>query len=911
MASKQIHHHQGDRQPDRNSQQMRSAARPSPTETPLTIAKMTPGTMIDNVRRATPAESALQTPPRVFLQPKLAIGEPGDKYEQEADRMAKEVVQSIHAPVENNGNTLQRQGQSKIPFDATGDRFAPTEIETETLQSQTEAYQQIWGDVLQARGELGGTVNDNFEGELNHAKSGGKPLESKMQDRMGEAFGADFSRVKIHTDSQSHKLNQSIQAKAFTTGKDIFFKAGEYQPESKSGQELIAHELTHVVQQNGSAIQKKEGRETESNESLADSIQRQSEPTIQRFWDATTHVKLPKVAKNIQNAPIYQYTDSGGTRVILNSQSKPVTTYAQEYEMTCDNYVFNAYYTFKPLNSAEWYCIHQHHVTFDSFEVLEIYNSRIEWETTLSLPTEADTILSNEELEQLKEKFLKLGDNKQQFIENVIDSKTGDELKYRLKGYLENGDSLDKPTIDHYANQKIQQAQLAARNLEWETLDITNIGNAQTNYSQLSTGDAKKFRIAIYDAKRSSEAQVTAAVTALHNNRPIGEISSAIASKAREEEWPDLDVGGLPLSSSELAGQARDKYLALNDTEAQKVKLILANLATNEDKATAIAHFVNETKELDTILKESHAVVESSRREGKWNSFNFQLGGSISNNEKMELAKTKYLALKDKQIRIVDVILKEKQKQGTENTVLWALTGVSNDQKFKEKIANQFQNNAIETIKNRIETTYAIELKNDWKLTELEDIEMALQRFQYLLGDLRKVDIGEQSLKEVIRAGQNPDKETQGLTVENQKIYMYNKAHEVKDFVKVTDLPTEEEKRQGFRGTMTHELTHALIADELKETSSYHEEYVEHLEFWETAKKPKFGGRSDEARRKNGKAGGAEVPITDYGAQDAEEDLCEAVMFYFEDRATLRKQCPIRDAWIHQHVIPYLAAPEI
>ena len=62
--------------------------------------------------------------------------------------------------------------------------------------------------------------------------------------------------VKVHTDSQSDQLNKSIQAKAFTTGQDVFFRQGAYEPSSRGGQELIAHELTHVVQQNGGAVQR-------------------------------------------------------------------------------------------------------------------------------------------------------------------------------------------------------------------------------------------------------------------------------------------------------------------------------------------------------------------------------------------------------------------------------------------------------------------------------------------------------------------------------------------------------------------------------------------------------------------------------------------------------------------------------
>lgn len=73
-------------------------------------------------------------------------------------------------------------------------------------------------------------------------------------------MGADFSGVKVHTDAQADQLSRSIQAKAFTTGQDVFFRQGAYEPGSRGGQELIAHELTHVVQQTGRAVQ--QGKQT-------------------------------------------------------------------------------------------------------------------------------------------------------------------------------------------------------------------------------------------------------------------------------------------------------------------------------------------------------------------------------------------------------------------------------------------------------------------------------------------------------------------------------------------------------------------------------------------------------------------------------------------------------------------------
>ncbi len=92
-------------------------------------------------------------------------------------------------------------------------------------------------------------VGEDFEKELSTERGGGKPLDGGLADKMGGAMGADFSNVRIHEGSKADNLNQAVQAKAFTTGSDIFFKQGEYNPSSTDGQKLLAHELTHTVQQ--------------------------------------------------------------------------------------------------------------------------------------------------------------------------------------------------------------------------------------------------------------------------------------------------------------------------------------------------------------------------------------------------------------------------------------------------------------------------------------------------------------------------------------------------------------------------------------------------------------------------------------------------------------------------------------
>jgi hypothetical protein len=105
---------------------------------------------------------------------------------------------------------------------------------------------------------------------------------------MGQAMGADFSGVKVHTDAQSDQLNKSIQAKAFTTGQDVFFRQGAYEPSSQGGQELIAHELTHVVQQNGGGKVQRKPKKTSEISSAPEQIQ----PFLGGLFKKAEHTKI-------------------------------------------------------------------------------------------------------------------------------------------------------------------------------------------------------------------------------------------------------------------------------------------------------------------------------------------------------------------------------------------------------------------------------------------------------------------------------------------------------------------------------------------------------------------------------------------------------------------------------------------
>ncbi|UCG55312.1 MAG: DUF4157 domain-containing protein, partial [Dehalococcoidia bacterium] len=91
----------------------------------------------------------------------------------------------------------------------------------------------------------------NLENSIKAAQGSGHLLSDDVREPMEQAFNKDFSEVRVHTDSEADALNKQLSARAFTTGQDVFFREGEYSPGSDSGRELIAHELTHTVQQTG------------------------------------------------------------------------------------------------------------------------------------------------------------------------------------------------------------------------------------------------------------------------------------------------------------------------------------------------------------------------------------------------------------------------------------------------------------------------------------------------------------------------------------------------------------------------------------------------------------------------------------------------------------------------------------
>jgi hypothetical protein len=98
----------------------------------------------------------------------------------------------------------------------------------------------------------GGRVHPDVESAIAAARGGGRALDAPVRERVGEALDDPLADVRVHADERADALARSVSARAFTTGTDIFFAHGEYRPRTASGDALLAHELTHVVQQRGS-----------------------------------------------------------------------------------------------------------------------------------------------------------------------------------------------------------------------------------------------------------------------------------------------------------------------------------------------------------------------------------------------------------------------------------------------------------------------------------------------------------------------------------------------------------------------------------------------------------------------------------------------------------------------------------
>lgn len=202
------------------------------------------------------------------LRAKLRISRPGDVYEQEADRVAEQVLLmpepriSKETKVSNHtqNNPIQRRCPRCIK------EHQPKKEEEEKVLQKKEASDST----PEATPEL--------ESNISSIRGGGQPLPESVRAFYEPRFGHDFSGVRMHTDAKAAEAARAVDARAFTVGRDMVFGEGEFKPETGGGKKLLAHELTHIIQQgvsstnnfdssgNGHSLQRKEDLQPQASE---------------------------------------------------------------------------------------------------------------------------------------------------------------------------------------------------------------------------------------------------------------------------------------------------------------------------------------------------------------------------------------------------------------------------------------------------------------------------------------------------------------------------------------------------------------------------------------------------------------------------------------------------------------------
>jgi hypothetical protein len=203
------------------------------------------------------------------IHTKLRIGKPNDIYEQEADYTADQVMgmDTGHrrqaswsfTPVVRR-QTIPKEEEKPTPEEKMEEKEPAAEMEPEENQEKEEDIQtkpaagRREDEGEEEKGEE--SVPTQIESRLFSSRGSGFPLPAETRSHMEAGFGADFSDVRVHTDPSAQQMNRQLHSRAFTHGNHIYFAAGDYNPQTPEGKHLLAHELTHVLQQ-GAAVRRR------------------------------------------------------------------------------------------------------------------------------------------------------------------------------------------------------------------------------------------------------------------------------------------------------------------------------------------------------------------------------------------------------------------------------------------------------------------------------------------------------------------------------------------------------------------------------------------------------------------------------------------------------------------------------
>ncbi|NEN98160.1 MAG: DUF4157 domain-containing protein, partial [Moorea sp. SIO3I7] len=269
-----------------------------------------------------------------LIQTKMQVGEPNDVYEKEADTVAAQVMRMSAPSVQNQMEEEEIQTKPialQLQSDEEEIQTKPIGLqlqsEEEDIQTKPIALQlQSEEEEIQTKANPGQTpaVSPNLETKIQSRRGTGQPLPASTRAFMEPRFGANFSGVRVHTDSSAVQMNKELGAQAFTHGRDIFYGAGK----SPGKNSLTAHELTHTIQQTGgiqakvidqqakktNKIEKKAGFAVPIKESPGNGVNQESQtlvkdtdikPEVERENTVNTEVVAPQetAAPKAETAP--------------------------------------------------------------------------------------------------------------------------------------------------------------------------------------------------------------------------------------------------------------------------------------------------------------------------------------------------------------------------------------------------------------------------------------------------------------------------------------------------------------------------------------------------------------------------------------------------------------------------------
>jgi hypothetical protein len=198
------------------------------------------------------------------VQTKLTVGAPGDKYEQEADSMAAKVMAMPDSAIQQPIQRQTREDTEAVQMQPLVNSITPLVQRSSREEEEGKMKSQV-----QRASDGSSVASSSIESRLASSKGGGSALPDNVRSFMEPRFGADFSNIKVHTDSNAVQMTKELGAQAFAHGSDIYYGAGK----SPGNNELTAHELTHTIQQGAAVRMNKEVRRQPQQEEEPETIQ--------------------------------------------------------------------------------------------------------------------------------------------------------------------------------------------------------------------------------------------------------------------------------------------------------------------------------------------------------------------------------------------------------------------------------------------------------------------------------------------------------------------------------------------------------------------------------------------------------------------------------------------------------------